>query len=139
MTKQYSNAHFIDHSKKNIKWVGRPIGKYEIAEDVAINDAVIDITGGVYISKGVHFGHQVMVLSCTHPVNINKGKNRRGILECAPIHIRENAYIASRAIILSGVTIGEGAYIAAGAIVNKDIPSFELWGGAPARFIRKVL
>ena len=38
--------------------------------------------------------------------------------------------------VLSGVTIHEGAIVAAGAVVNKDIPSNEVWGGIPARKIK---
>ena len=33
--------------------------------------------------------------------------------------------------------IGDGAVVAAGAVVTKDIPSYEVWGGIPAKFIRK--
>lgn len=40
--------------------------------------------------------------------------------------------------ILKGVTIGEGAVVAAGAVVTKSIPPFEMWGGVPARCIRKL-
>jgi len=35
------------------------------------------------------------------------------------------------------VTIGEGAIAALGAVVTKDIPAWEVWGGVPARFMRK--
>ena len=38
---------------------------------------------------------------------------------------------------LQGVTIGDGAVVAAGAVVTKDIPAGEVWGGVPAKFIRK--
>ena len=36
------------------------------------------------------------------------------------------------------VTIGNHAVIAAGSVVTKDIPSGELWGGVPAKFIKKI-
>ena len=36
-----------------------------------------------------------------------------------------------------GVTIGDGAVVAAGAVLTKDVPPYEVWGGVPARFIRK--
>ena len=43
----------------------------------------------------------------------------------------------ARAIILPGVTIGEGAVVAAGAVVTKDVEPFTVVGGNPAKFIKK--
>jgi acetyltransferase-like isoleucine patch superfamily enzyme len=40
------------------------------------------------------------------------------------------------AILLSGVTIGDGAIVAAGAVVTKDVPPYAIVGGSPARLIR---
>ena len=135
---RFKEAKFINQAKRDFIWIGTPTGDCEIAEDVALNDAVLDITGGVIIEERVHFGREVMVLSCSHPVNVKEGLKRRTSLECAPIVIKKDAYVASRVTILQGVTIGEGAYIAAGAVVTKDIEPFTLVGGVPARFIRKI-
>ena len=41
------------------------------------------------------------------------------------------------AMILSGVTIGDGAVIAAGALVNRDVPAHAMVAGVPARIIRE--
>ena len=41
-------------------------------------------------------------------------------------------------MILPGVTIGNGSIIGAGAVVNRDVPDGEVWGGVPAHFITKV-
>ena len=48
-----------------------------------------------------------------------------------------NAFVAAHATVLPGVTVGDGAIIAAGAVVTKDVPPFEVWGGVPAKFMRK--
>ncbi len=53
-----------------------------------------------------------------------------------PIAIGDHVWIGSRAMILKGVTIGDGAIVAAGAIVTKDVEAGTLVAGAPARFIR---
>ena len=46
-------------------------------------------------------------------------------------------WIGARAIILPGVTIGEGAVVAAGAVVTKDVEPWAVVGGNPAKFIKK--
>lgn len=51
--------------------------------------------------------------------------------------IKNDVWIGREVIILSGVTIGNGAVIAAGSVVTKDVGDYEIWGGNPARFIKK--
>lgn len=52
------------------------------------------------------------------------------------IKIGNNVFIGVNSIIMPGVTIGDNVCIAAGAVVTKDIPSGEVWGGVPASFIK---
>jgi acetyltransferase-like isoleucine patch superfamily enzyme len=54
-----------------------------------------------------------------------------------PIRIGDHVWIGSRAMILKGVTIGDGAIVAAGAIVTKDVEPGTLVAGAPAKFVRR--
>ena len=58
--------------------------------------------------------------------------------ETSPIHIGNRVWIGANATILKGVNIGEGAIISAGAVVNKNVPPFEIWGGVPARRIKSL-
>jgi acetyltransferase-like isoleucine patch superfamily enzyme len=44
-------------------------------------------------------------------------------------------FIGARAIILPGVTIGEGAAVAAGAVVTADVEPYAIVAGVPARVI----
>ena len=52
-----------------------------------------------------------------------------------PITIRSGVWIGTHAVIMPGVTIGEGAIIGAGAIVTHDVPDGEIWAGVPAKKI----
>ena len=58
-------------------------------------------------------------------------------LTTAPIRIEPQAWICARAIILPGVTVGEGAVVAAGSVVTRPVDSWQIIGGNPAKFIRK--
>jgi len=50
--------------------------------------------------------------------------------------IGHDVWIGAKTVVIAGVKIGHGAVVATGAVVTKDIPPFEIWGGVPARFIR---
>lgn len=52
-----------------------------------------------------------------------------------PVKIGNHVWIGAKAIILKGVTIGDGAVIAAGSVVTKDVPAGALVGGNPASVI----
>ena len=54
-----------------------------------------------------------------------------------PIMIGINAWVAGWSIILPGVTIGEGAVVGAGSVVTKDVESWSVVVGNPAKFIKK--
>ncbi|MEQ8746833.1 MAG: CatB-related O-acetyltransferase [Pyruvatibacter sp.] len=53
------------------------------------------------------------------------------------ITIGSDVWIGARAIIMSGIRIGDGAIIAAGAVVTKNVEPYAIVGGNPAREIRK--
>lgn len=50
--------------------------------------------------------------------------------------IGNDVWIGSHAIILGGITIGDGAVIGAGAVVTKDVPPYAVVGGVPAKIIK---
>jgi acetyltransferase-like isoleucine patch superfamily enzyme len=52
------------------------------------------------------------------------------------IRIGNDVWIGGKAMILSGVTIGDGAVVAAGAVVTRDVPPYAIVGGAPARVLK---
>lgn len=60
-----------------------------------------------------------------------------GALHVPPPVLEDEVWVGARVVILRGVRIGHGAVIAAGGVVTKDVPAMEIWGGVPARFIRR--
>lgn len=96
------------------------------------------------IADGVNIGgasHPVSHVS-TSPV-FHSGKNILGKTfhshqfdASKRTHIGNDVWIGYGAIIKAGVSIGSGAVIGAGSVVTKDIPSYEIWAGNPAKRIR---
>ena len=50
--------------------------------------------------------------------------------------IGNDVWIGAGAILLEGVTVGDGAVVAAGALVSKDVPPYAIVGGVPAKIIK---
>jgi acetyltransferase-like isoleucine patch superfamily enzyme len=56
----------------------------------------------------------------------------------APVVVERGAWLATNAVIMPGVTVGERAVVMAGAVVTENVPPYTMVGGVPAREIRKV-
>jgi acetyltransferase-like isoleucine patch superfamily enzyme len=61
-----------------------------------------------------------------------------GARRTAPVVIGDDVWIGCRAIVLKGVTIGDGAVIGAGSVVTQDVPANTVVAGQPARVLRPV-
>jgi acetyltransferase-like isoleucine patch superfamily enzyme len=55
-----------------------------------------------------------------------------------PVHVANRAWIGFGAVILKGVTIGEGAIVGAGSVVTRSVPPYSIVAGNPARVIREL-
>lgn len=100
----------------------------------------IDASHKVTIGKGCIISDEVLIYTHEHHHKTEKGthleqQDKLGILS-SPLRIEDDVYIGARVIILCNCNVIEkGAVIAAGAVVTKDVPSYEVWGGNPARRI----
>lgn len=108
------------------------IGKYSYinrnssAENCQIGN-YCSISSGVYINPHEHN----LRFRSTHPFADKYTREKQ-----APVVIGHDVLISLNAILLSGVTIGNGAVIGAGAVVTKDVKPYEVVGGVPAKHIR---
>lgn len=84
------------------------------------------VSQGVIIEDGVFVGPHVVFLNDKYPPRYDEGK-------WTPPVIKSGSIIGGGAVICPGVIIHERAIIAAGAVVTRDVPPGELWGGVPAR------
>jgi UDP-2-acetamido-3-amino-2,3-dideoxy-glucuronate N-acetyltransferase len=96
------------------------------------------ICEGVHIEENVFIGHGVMFINDRFPKACNKNGSplKDGEWHLENTLIKRSASVGTGAVILCGVTIGEGALIAAGAVVTKDVDAFSVVSGVPARLIR---
>jgi chloramphenicol O-acetyltransferase type B len=72
----------------------------------------------------------------TYPLWKFGGPEKREGMSKGPITVGNDVWIGHEAMIMSGVTIGDGAIIAARAVVTKDVQPYAVVGGVPARFIK---
>lgn len=95
---------------------------------------------GVY--EPITIGSHVQIAAYCYLVSQNHGYARRDIpikyqdFVGKPIIIEDDVWLGTHVVILPGVTIGQGAIVAAGSVVNRNIPPYQIWGGAPAKFIK---
>jgi UDP-2-acetamido-3-amino-2,3-dideoxy-glucuronate N-acetyltransferase len=97
------------------------------------------ICEGVVIEDECFIGHGVMFINDRHPRAVNPDGSLQGREDwkCEPTFIRRRASIGSGAVIMCGVTVGEGALVGAGAVVTRDVPAGETVAGVPARLVQR--
>ncbi len=124
-------------------WKGITIGRHTygvVPEAVFGYDETTTLEVGSFcsIAKEVLF-----LVRANHPTHTastfpltNFGVGMEELRSRGPIRIGHDVWIGRRAMIMSGVTIGNGAVIGAGSVVTRDVPPYAIVGGVPAKLIR---
>lgn len=94
----------------------------------------LDGRGGITIGNNVGISSWSKIITGSHYIN---DPDFRGVFR--PVVIEDYAYIFTGAIILQGVTIGEGAIVMAGSVVHKDVKPWTIVGGVPAKILGERL
>jgi acetyltransferase-like isoleucine patch superfamily enzyme len=106
------------------------------AEKVSIGNDVLISWGCTVVD---HNSHSISWQErSSDVVNWMKGAKDWSHVECKSVNIQSKAWIGFNAIILKGITIGEGAIVGAGSVVTKDVPPYTIVAGNPARIIREL-
>ncbi len=99
------------------------VNKIRIGANTNIQDGTVihvaTFGSGTYIGDKVTVGHQALLHDCT---------------------LEDGTYIGMQSCIMDGAVVKSGAFVAAGSLVTpgKCIPSGQLWGGRPARYMRDL-
>ena len=103
-------------------------------KDYACIASGVDCYNVVPIIIGINATVSQRAYLCTASHNISSPRHEQ--IE-KPIIIEDRAWVAAEAFIGPGVIIGEGAVVGARAAVFKDVESWTVVGGNPAKFIKK--
>lgn len=120
------------------------IGKYS---DIGYDCTITNTTLGSFCSLGANIkiggaNHTVGWVSTSQVFNNNKDSLKRKFSHHTfepfrTTSIGNDVWIGDNVLIKAGVSIGDSVVIGMGSVVTKDIPSFEIWAGNPARLIKK--
>jgi acetyltransferase-like isoleucine patch superfamily enzyme len=106
----------------------------KIGNESRINGVHVSVKHSVTIGDRVRIGPYTLIMdSDFHDVSDHMKEGKSGAVK-----ISNDVWIASRVIILKGVSIGKGARIAAGSVVTHDVPDHTLVAGVPAKVIKRL-
>ncbi|MEE0979443.1 MAG: acyltransferase [Muribaculaceae bacterium] len=128
-TKRHS---FIKHSGVKFLPPSNPLERnvYFIGTNVtwdSVHPELIEVGNNAHITNGCVILTHYFTLDERGWVNWHHGK----------VKIGEHVFLGTNVIITKPVTIGHHSVVGAGSVVTKDIPPCEIWGGIPAKFIKK--
>ena len=130
----------LPYSKWRLKAL-RALGHYVgsdvyIPSDLTITQDFTGERGSLFLGDRVSIAPKCIFVLVSHP---NSSEVKKTISFKPPfIRIENDAWIGAGAIILPGLTIGEGSIVGAGAVVTKDVPPHSVVAGNPARVIKKL-
>jgi UDP-2-acetamido-3-amino-2,3-dideoxy-glucuronate N-acetyltransferase len=88
----------------------------------------VSVYDNVTLEEGVFCGPSMVFTNVYNPRSLVERKN-----EYRDTTVKRGATLGANCTVVCGVTIGEFAFVGAGALVNRDVPSYALMLGVPAR------
>ena len=122
-------------------WGGDNPSRISLGKNVVVNNALFNVeSGNIVLEDEVFFGHNVCILTGTHNWT-KKGLERQQSIpsQGRDIVIHRGAWIPSNVTVIGPCDIGENSVIAAGSVVTGNISANSIYGGSPAKFIKKCV
>lgn len=117
--------------------LGHAVGKdVYFPADLVLTQNFVKDRGLLVVGDRVSIGPGCIFILASHP---NASKVRQDIkCKTNEIHLQDDVWIGAGAVILPGVTVGEGAIVGAGSVVTKNVEAHSVVAGNPARVIRML-
>ncbi|ARP40152.1 CatB-related O-acetyltransferase [Vibrio syngnathi] len=123
---EQSVVRYLHGDEVSRQWVPRwEIDELYIGDYVCIGAEVVILMGGNHTHR-VDWFSLYPFMDVIDDAYIGKGDT----------HIEDGVWLGMRAMIMPGVTIGEGAVIAANSVVTKDVEAYSIVGGSPAKVVK---
>ncbi len=135
-----------------VPWNRFELGEYSTIEDFsAINNGVgpvligdrtkiglsNTIIGPVTLGDDIRLAQNITLSGLNHNyMDVSLPIHAQGV-STDPIVIEDETWIGANVVVVAGVTIGKHCIVAAGSVVTKDIPSYSVAVGNPARVIKQ--
>lgn len=109
------------------------IGEPEIGPGTWIGPfTVIDGSGGLVIGASCDISCGAQIYTHSTVARCVSGRAHDQV-DRAPTRLGDRVFVGANAVILMGVTVGDGAVVGAGAVVTRDVPAGTVVTGVPAR------
>ena len=145
-------SRFFLFKRKLLELTGTKVGVGTRLMRIRVEGVKLIIGSNTFIGNETYIlgGDSTVSIGCncdiSSRVTIVTGTHKIGTMERAAgsgyskdIKIGNGVWIGVGVIILGGVEIGDGSIIAAGAVVNTNIPNGVIYGGVPAKYIKKIV
>ena len=123
---EQSVVRYLHGDEVSRQWEPRwKIDELHIGDYVCIGAEVVILMGGNHTHRVDWFSLYPFV-DVIDDAYIGKGDT----------HIEDGVWLGMRAMVMPGVTIGEGAVVAANSVVTKDVAPYSIVGGSPAKVVK---
>lgn len=123
-------VHYEQPSYVNLRVVETALGEGEpvqVGRYCSLNDHAYAFLGGNHAIQDVSTFHFHRVMGLDGPLEQPRTNG--------PIRIGNDVWVGWEAVLMSGVTIGDGAVVGARAVVTRDVEPYEIVGGVPAAHV----
>ena len=147
-----SGTHFYSIKRSLLNSIGIPCGKdtrvvgpmfLGNVSQVSFGDGVwvgrefkVYGNGSVSIGNNIDIAPDVAFVTGSHEIGDSRRRAGEGL--SYQIAVRDGCWIGARSTILGNTTVREGCVIAAGAMVHRSTDADSLYGGVPAKLIRRL-